>query len=107
MDQVLDVLFESGAMLWRGPATSVLVEALLSRNAAGDVGAARAAIDRLAAVPTDTGYVLHDMPLLRLRALVARAEGSEDVYRRFVARYRAMAESYGFEGHQAIASSMT
>ncbi len=83
MDQVLDVLFDSGAMLWRGPATSVLVEALLSSNGAGDVDAAHAAIDRLAAVPTDAGYVLHDIPLLRLRALLARAEGSEDAYRRF------------------------
>ena len=107
MDQVLDVLFDSGAMLWRGPATSVLVEALLSRNGAGDVDAAHAAIDRLAAVPTDAGYVLHDIPLLRLRALLARAEGSEDAYRRFTARYRAMAESCEFAGHQAIASSMT
>jgi adenylate cyclase len=107
MDGVLDVLFDSGAMLWRGPATSVLVEALMSRNAAGDVGAARAAMERLAAVPTDPGYVLHEIPLLRLRALVARAEGSEDAYRQLVARYRAMAESVQFEGHQAIASSMT
>ncbi len=107
MNQVLDVLFDSGAMLWRGPATSVLVEALLSRDAAGDVDAARVAIDRLAAVPTDPGYVLHDIPLLRLRALLARAEGSEDAYRRFTARYRAMAESCEFAGHQAIASAMT
>jgi adenylate cyclase len=92
--------------IWRGAATSVLVEALLSRNAVGDVDAARAAIDRLAAVPTDAGYVLHDIPNLRLRALVARAEGAEDEYRRFTARYRAMAESCEFEGHQAIASAM-
>lgn len=107
MYEVLDVLFDSGAMLWRGPATSVLVEALVNRKAEGDVNAAHAAIGRLAAVPTDPGYVLHDVPLLRLRALVGRAEGDEDSYRRFLARYRAKAESLQFDGHHAIALSMT
>ena len=105
--EVIDLLFDGGAMVWRGPATLVYVEALLARNASGDVRAARAAIDRLATVPTDAGYVLHDVPLLRLRALVARADGDEESYRRFAAEYRAMAEACGFEGHQAIASSMS
>ena len=104
---VVDELFDLGAMLWRGPATTVLVEALLSRNREGDLRAARAAIERLTAVPTDSGYVLHEIALLRLRALVARAEGDEDAYRRLAARYRTMAASCGFEGHQAIASAMT
>ncbi len=50
---------------YRGPPTSVLVEALLRRNADGDVQQAQAAIDRLAAVPTEPGFVLHELPLLR------------------------------------------
>jgi len=103
---VVDELFDSGAMLWRGPATAVLVEALLSRNGEGDLQAARAAIERLAAVLTDPGYVLHDVPLLRLRALVARADGDDDAFLRLVGRYRAIAEVCGFEGHLAVASSM-
>jgi hypothetical protein len=94
-------------MLWRGPATTVLVEALLDRSLEGDVSTARAAIERLAAVPTDAGYVLHDVPLLRLRALVAKADGDDGAYLVFAAEYRAMADMCGFEGHQAIASSMT
>jgi adenylate cyclase len=104
---VIDELFDLGAMLWRAPATTVLVEALLNRNGGGDLRAARAAIERLATVPTDPGYVLHEIPLLRLRALTARAEGDEDTYRRLAAHYRAMAESCGFEGHLAIAIAMT
>jgi adenylate cyclase len=103
---VVDELFDLGAMLWRGPATTVLVEALLSRNREGDLRAARAAIERLAAVPTDAGYLLHDIVLLRLRALVARADRDEDAYRRLVGRYRGMAESCGFEGHLQLAASM-
>jgi adenylate cyclase len=104
---VIDILFDSGAMLWRGPATSVLVETLITRNAAGDVDAAHNAIERLAAVPTDPGFVLHDIALLRLRALVARVEGDEDAYRRLTAGYRAIAESCELEGHTDLAASMT
>ncbi len=103
---VVDDLFDLGSTLWRGPATTVLVEALLSRNGDGDLRAARAAIERLAESPTDPGYVLHEVALLRLRALVAQADGDEDAYRRFAGRYRAIAESCEFEGHMAVASAM-
>jgi adenylate cyclase len=51
--------------------------------------------------------VLHDIWLLRLRALLARARGEEVAYRDFVNRYRAMATSLGFEGHMAMAEAMT
>jgi adenylate cyclase len=84
-----------------------LVEALLRRNADGDVQQAQAAIDRLAAVPTEPGFVLHELPLLRLRALLARAHGDETGYRDNRDRYRAMATSLGFEGHMAWAEAMT
>ena len=74
-----------------GVATTTLVESLLRRGADGDIAEARAAIDTLAAVPTDPGYVLHELPLLRMRALLARAQGDEDGYRDFADRYRTMA----------------
>ena len=93
-------------MLYRGPPTSVLVEALLRRNADGDVQQAQAAIDRLAAVPTEPGFVLHELPLLRLRALLARAHGDDTAYRDYRDRYRAMATSLGFEGHMKWAEAM-
>jgi len=103
---VLDDLLASGGLNWINPVTGVLVEALLTRNAEGDVQEARAAIDRLAAVPADPGLVLRDLPLLRLRALLARAEGDEDAYREFRDRYRAIAFDLGIEGHMAIAEAM-
>jgi adenylate cyclase len=105
--EAVDFLFESGEMISRGPAVTVLVESLLQRGAEGDLSEAKAAIERLAAVPTDPGYVLNELPLLRLRALLARAHGDESGYRDFADRYRNMAIHLGFEGHMAIAEAMT
>lgn len=102
----VDFLFDSGDMTSRGPAVSVLVESLLRRGAESDVAEAEAAIDRLAAVPTVPGFVLHELPLLRLRALSALTHGDEASYRDFANRYRAMANHLGFEGHMAIAAAM-
>ena len=92
----IDDMFDRGAMFLRGVATTVLVEALLERGAGGDLDEAEAAIDRLAAVPTEPGFVLHELPLLRLRALVARARGDDEVYGGFMQRYHAMAVAAGF-----------
>jgi adenylate cyclase len=103
----VDNEFRSGEMVYRGPAISVLVEALLARHAQGDLEEAQAAVDRLAAVPTDPGFVLYDVPLLRLRALLARAHGDDSGYQEFADRYRKLATSLGFEGHMAIANAMT
>lgn len=100
---VVDALFDLGSVLWRGPATSVLVEALLRRDGPGDLAAARAAIDRTAA---DCRFVLHEVMLLRLRALVARAEGNHDGYRRLAQQYGAVSRAGGFDGHCAIAATM-
>jgi len=103
---VISKQFDTGTMMWRGPATTVLVEALLRRGREADMQEAQAAIDRLAAVPTEPGFVLHELPLLRLRALLARAQGDEVSYRDLADRYRAMATSLGFEGHMAAAETM-
>lgn len=77
MRKTIDDEFVTGEMIYRGPAAQVLVESLLERGADGDVREAEVAIDRLAAVPVDPGFVLHELPLLRLRALLARAGGDE------------------------------
>jgi adenylate cyclase len=103
---VTDDLFAAGEMIYRGSATTVLVDALLRRGSHTDVQEAQAAIDRLAAVPTDPGFVLHELPLLRLRALLAKAHGDEAGYCDFRDRYRAMATSLGFEGHMKWAEAM-
>jgi adenylate cyclase len=98
--------FDTGEMIFRGPATTALVEALLSRGSGADVVHACRAIDRLAAVPTEPGFVLHELPLLRLRALLARAHGDEPGYRQFVARLLAKAAEADFEGYLAQAEAM-
>jgi hypothetical protein len=104
--RIVDQLFESGEMLSRGAATVALVESLLRRGSDTDLQEAAAAIERLAAVPTDPGFVLNEIPLLRLRALLAQALGDDTAYRDYRDRYRAMATSLGFEGHMQWAEAM-
>jgi hypothetical protein len=108
MRAAVDHLFrDRRLLLWGVPATAVLVETLLDRCADGDVAEAEAAIERLAAPPTDEGLVLRDIWLLQLRALLARADGDDTAYRDYRDRYRAMATELDFEGHIAMAEAMT
>jgi hypothetical protein len=107
MRTAIDHLIREGQLLaWGIPATGVLVETLLDRGTDSDVAEAEAAIERLAAAPTDEGLVLRDIWLLRMRALLARAHGDEAAYRDFRDRYRDMAKTLGFEGHIAWAEAM-
>jgi hypothetical protein len=99
----VDFRFASGDMTTRGPAVTVLMESLLGRGTDSDIAEAAAAVERLAAVPVDPGFVLHELPLLRLRALLARVRGDDAGYRPFANRYRATANDLGFVGHMAIA----
>jgi hypothetical protein len=103
---IVDQLFENGEMFLRGIATAALVETLLSRRSDTDLREAAAAIERLAAVPTDPGFVLNELWLLRMRALLARAQGDDAAYRDYRDHYRAMASSLGFEGHMTWAEAM-
>ena len=84
----------------------VLVETLLERRAEGDLPEAQVAIDRLANLCDDQGSAIREITLLRLRALLSRARGDDVSYRDLVSRYRAMAESLGFEGHISMAEAM-
>jgi hypothetical protein len=103
----VDNLVREGQLLaWGIPATGVLVETLLDRGAEIDMVEAEAAIERLAAAPTDEGLVARDIWLLRLRALLARAHGDDARYREYRDRYRDMARTLGFEGHIAWAEAM-
>jgi len=103
---VVGHLFTSGGFVWLATATDVLVEALLQRGSAADLKETQVAVDRFATVPTDSGFVLRDVWLLRLRALLARAHGHETAYRDYRDRYRAMATELGFEGHMKWAEAM-
>ncbi len=107
MRAAADHVFREGQLLVYGiPATGVLVETLLDRGTDADVAEAQAAIERLAAAPADEGLVIREIWLLRLRTLLARARGDNVAYRDYRDRYRAMAESLGFEGHIAWAEAM-
>ena len=86
--------------------TGLLVETLLERGAEGDLAEAQEAIDRLANLRTDHSSAMLEITLLRLTALLARTGGDDVAYRDLVSRYRAMAESLGFEGHIAWAEAM-
>lgn len=103
---VLDEQFDTGEMVFRGPATTVLVEALLVRGFTTDLENAERVVDRLAAVPTEPGFVLHQLPVLRLRALLARAHGDEPGYRDFTKRFRDKATEADFQGCLAQAEAM-
>jgi hypothetical protein len=103
---VLDNEIRCGEMTNRGWCTTVLVEALLNRGRAKDLDEAQMAIENLAATPTEPGYVYHELPLLRLSAMLAKARGDDDRYRDLREQYRARAESCGFEGHIAVAHAM-
>ena len=104
--QDLDEQFATGEMIFRGFATSVLAEALLRRGTRADVDEAHKTVETLAAVPTDPGFVLHELPIERLRALFARTRGDERGFRRSVARFRARAAEVDFEGYLALADAM-
>jgi adenylate cyclase len=93
-------------MLIRGAASAALVATLLLRSNDTDMNEAQAEVDRLAAASVEPGFVLNELPLLRMRALVARAHGDDTAYRDFVNRYRGMAKRLGFEGHIAMAEAM-
>jgi adenylate cyclase len=92
----LDGAYVSGDMIWRGRATEVLVQLLIERGSDGDREQAQAAIDRLAAVPVDPGFVLHELPILRSRALLALAQGDENSSRDLLEQHRARAAAVGY-----------
>ena len=106
MRQAVDELHQAGRPFYGVWGTGILVETLVERGAEGDLAEAQEAIDWLANLSADDGSAMRDITLLRLRALLSRARGDDVAYRDLVDRYRAMAESLGFEGHIAWAEAM-
>ncbi len=104
-DAVAD-LQQAGRLGFGTWGTAALVETLLERGAEGDLAEAQEAIDRLATLRADHDWAILEVTLLRLRALLARTNGDEVAYRDVVGRYRAMAESLGYEGHIVWAEAM-
>jgi hypothetical protein len=106
MRNAVDGMHRTGRLAHAVWGTGLLVETLLERGAEGDLAEAQEAFDWLANLPDDQGSAMLEITLLRLRALLARARGDDGAYRDLVIRYRAMAESLGFEGHIAWAEAM-
>jgi adenylate cyclase len=106
IDDVIDSALRAGDMFWLGHATAILVEALVERGTRSDLRAAQSAVDRLEAVPVTPGFVMHEVQLLRMRALLTRAHGDEAGYCSYAERYRTRATECGFAGHVAQAEAM-
>ena len=106
MRQAVEELDQAGGLAYGLWAAAVLAETLLERGAAGDVAEAQEVIDRLVKLRADEDWAIREITLLRLRTLLARARGDDVAYRDLAERYRAMAESLGFEGHMAWAEAM-
>jgi hypothetical protein len=85
-------VFAAGQLQWCGPATAVLVEALLHRGVHADATEADAAIDRLEAASVARGWLINAIWPLRLRARLARAHGDDGAYRHYRNGYRAHGE---------------
>lgn len=103
---VIDGDLAAGVIIATGAGTTLLVESLLRRGCPGDLEEAESAIARLAAELVDPGFVLHELPLLRMRALVAQARGDHAGYLDYRDRYRAMARRVDFKPHIEIAEAM-
>ena len=89
-------MYDTGAMLSLGVATKILVETLLDRGADGDLQEAQAVIDRLTSLPTEPGFLLHELPLLWVRTRMAQMQGDHAASRQFIREYRAKAAAADF-----------
>jgi hypothetical protein len=106
MRQAVDELRQAGHLFYGVWGSGVLVQTLLERGAEGDLAEAQEAIDRLANVRAEQDSAMLEITLLRLRALLSLARGDDLAYRDLASRYRAMAESLGYDGHIAMAKAM-
>jgi hypothetical protein len=106
MRQAVDELHQGRRLGYGVWGSGFLVETLLERGAESDLAEAEVAFDRLANLPATEGWVVREITLLRLRALLSRARGDETAYRDYRDRYRDMATSLGFEGHMQWSEAM-
>jgi adenylate cyclase len=103
---IAENLFAAGGTMWDAFATMVVVEALLQRGGRNDIAEARAAIERLAVVSAGRTFTPDEVTLLRMRTLLARADGDHESYQSHRSRYCIRVTELGFEGHIAWAEAM-
>jgi adenylate cyclase len=104
--KVVGDLVPAGGTIWDAFGTTVLVEALLQRGGESDIADAQTALNWLAAVSSGRGFVPDELALLRLRALLAEAQGDDETYRTSRDSYRARGIQLGFEAHMKWAEAM-
>ncbi len=105
--QAVDDLHGAGRPFFGVLGIQALVETLVNGGDDDDLVEAERAIDLLVSWQGDSGSAVVNVTELRLRALLAGARDDGVAYRALAERYRAMAESLGFDGHIAWARSMT
>ncbi|MCV7062091.1 ATP-binding protein [Mycolicibacterium vaccae] len=93
----ITAMTDSGEMLSVGVATTVLAESLLRRGTSLDRDAALAAVERLAAIPTDDGFVFNRLATLRLRAAVAEYDGDTAAFSALRRQHAAACTAAGFD----------
>lgn len=103
--RTVNTLFDIGQAVNTVIATGNLVVTLVELGGPDHLAEAQRAVDRMATVPADEPFVVRDISVLRLRALLAGARGDGE-HPELVEAYRTMAESLGFEGHLAWAREM-
>jgi adenylate cyclase len=101
----VDDMIARGQVGYYIPAVGALVETLLDSGTEGGLAEAEAAIARLEGAPAE-GSVVRDIWVLRLRALLAYAQGHDGRYRELRDLYRTLAAELGFEGHMDWAEAM-
>ncbi|MGV9713765.1 AAA family ATPase [Gordonia sp. NPDC003424] len=106
MRTIVDDLYREGRLGFGVWATGVLTEALLARGTDEDLIEARQTIDRLETLRADQGVAMRKVMLLRLRTLLARADGDDAAFRQLADRYHAMSEQLGYEMHTVWAAEM-
>ncbi len=107
MREAVDDLRGAGNVFYGMWATGVLVETLAERGSEGDLTEADEAIHWLASLPAGQGSAMCEIVVLRLTALLCKARGDMVAGAEAVNRYRALAESLGFERHIDWARSLT
>lgn len=101
--RIIDEQIATGAALYLGAATSVLVESLLGRGRSSDLVDGQAAVDILAGSSTEPNFVVYRLPLLKAQALLAQSRGDARGYQAYADSYMALAHALDFGGHAPTA----
>ncbi|BBX27199.1 ATP-binding protein [Mycolicibacterium alvei] len=107
MRRAVSELYQSDRLTYDAWGSVLLAEELIERGRTEDLDEAQRVINRLTHRYSGRDWALVEVSLLRLHTLLARAHRDDVAFQDFVTRYRAMAETYGFERHVDSARALT